>query len=392
MLLSESKYDLQCALDVFGSYCAEWKLTVNTEKTKVLIFSSGRPRKTDRYYYNGEQLEIVYEYKYLGIMFSRSGKFAKTKKYLSEQANKAMFSLLRKIRTLNLPITLQIELFNKTIKPILLYGCEVFGVENIEILERIQLKFLKYVLNLKTSTPSFMVYGESGVMPLRIDINSRIISFWTKLTDRENNPTKLSINIYLILKGLHSDNKCKSLWIENVRDLIYRNGFGHIWLHQLDFNRKWFPLAFKQKLKDEYIQNWIELVNLASSGNIYRLFKETFAQTSYFLHLTNKQIITLTKFRTRNHKFPIEIGRWKGKAISERTCQLCKKDLGDEFHYLLQCENFKNERKLYLKPYFLRFPNIIKFNQLMNITNKIELKKLCTFIDHLLKHVSARFD
>ena len=122
MLLSESKYDLQCALDVFGSYCAEWKLTVNTEKTKVLIFSSGRPRKTDRYYYNGEQLEIVNEYKYLGIMFSRSGKFAKTKKYLSEQANKAMFSLLRKIRTLNLPITLQIELFNKTIKPILLYG------------------------------------------------------------------------------------------------------------------------------------------------------------------------------------------------------------------------------------------------------------------------------
>ena len=163
MLLSESKYDLQCALDVLGSYCAEWKLTVNTEKTKVLIFSSSRPRIKDRYNYNGEQLEIVNEYKYLGIMFSRSGKFAKTKKYLSEQANKAMFLLLRKIRTLNLPITLQIELFNKTIKPILLYGCEVFGVESIEILERIQLKFLKYVLNLKTSTPSFMVYGESGL-------------------------------------------------------------------------------------------------------------------------------------------------------------------------------------------------------------------------------------
>ena len=41
-----------------------------------------------------------------------------------------------------------------------------------------------------------MVYGESDVMPLRIDINSRIISFWTKLTDRENNPQKI-VNKYI---------------------------------------------------------------------------------------------------------------------------------------------------------------------------------------------------
>ena len=96
-----------------------------------------------------------------------------------------MFSLLKRIRLLNLPITMQIELFNKTAKPILLYGCEIYGPESVETLERIQRKFLKYILNLKTSTPSFMVYGETG-MPLNIDINSRLISFWTKLIDFEN--------------------------------------------------------------------------------------------------------------------------------------------------------------------------------------------------------------
>ena len=109
----------------------------------------------------------------------------KTKKYLSEQANKAMFSLLRKIRNLNLPISLQIDLFDKMIKPILLYGSEIHGFGNIDILERVQLKFLKYILNLKASTPSFMVYGETGVTPLAIDIKTRIISFWTKITDIE---------------------------------------------------------------------------------------------------------------------------------------------------------------------------------------------------------------
>ena len=105
-----------------------------------------------------------------------------------------------------------------------------------------------------------MVYRETGIMPLNIDINSRFISFWTKLTDFKNlyDSTKLSKNIYLKLLGLHSDNKSNSLWIENVKNLITSHGFGNIWNNQFDFNRKWFTLAFKQKLKDELMQKWQE--------------------------------------------------------------------------------------------------------------------------------------
>ena len=68
--------------------------------------------------------------------------------------------LLKKIRTLSLPIDIQIDLFNKTVKPILLYGCELWGIGNIDIIERVQLKIYKQVLGLKQSTPSNMIYGE----------------------------------------------------------------------------------------------------------------------------------------------------------------------------------------------------------------------------------------
>ena len=250
VILSESRNDLQAALTVFEQYCEEWKLTVNIEKTKVLISANGKLSKYDKYFFKGERLEIVKEYKYLGIFFSKSGSFAKTKKYLSEQANKAMFSLLRKIRRLNLPISMQIDLFNKIIKPILLYGSEIYGFGNIDILERVQLKFLKYILNQKASTPSFMIYGETGVTPLVIDIKSRIISFWTKVSDIRNNQSKLSTRFYLILRSLYEDNKCNSLWMKNVKALINENGFGNIWLNQYDINRNWFQQAFRQKVKD----------------------------------------------------------------------------------------------------------------------------------------------
>ena len=33
----------------------------------------------------------------------------------------------------------------------------------------------------KSSTPNCIVYGETGVNPLQIDIDTRIISFWSTL-------------------------------------------------------------------------------------------------------------------------------------------------------------------------------------------------------------------
>ena len=102
---------------------------------------------------------------------------------MAEQANKALFSLLKKSRSLTLPFDIQIDLFNKMIKPILLYGCEIWGTGNIDILERVQLKFFKLIFNLKNTTPSYMIYGELGIRPLYVNIQKRIISFWCKLIE-----------------------------------------------------------------------------------------------------------------------------------------------------------------------------------------------------------------
>ena len=73
------------------------------------------------------------------------------------------------------------------VKPILLYGCEIWGFGNNDVLEKVHLKFCKMILNLKTSTPNYMIYGELGRYPVEIDIKIRIISFWAKLFV-ENNP------------------------------------------------------------------------------------------------------------------------------------------------------------------------------------------------------------
>ena len=89
------------------------------------------------------------EYKYLGIYFTRGGSFAKAKQHIADQANKAMFSLLKKIRAFELPLDLQLELFDKMIKPILLYGAEIWDFGICDVIERIHLKSSKCILKLK---------------------------------------------------------------------------------------------------------------------------------------------------------------------------------------------------------------------------------------------------
>ena len=59
-----------------------------------------------------------------------------------------------------------IDLFQKIsdsrIAPILLYGLEIWGMENCNIIENTHLLTLKRFLNVSTITPNVFVYGDTG--------------------------------------------------------------------------------------------------------------------------------------------------------------------------------------------------------------------------------------
>ena len=99
---SDNETDFRHALGSFKTYCDTWKLNINLTKTKNNI-RNVRPFKI-----GNEIIEIVQEYKYLGVYFTSNGLFTRTKAHIIEQANKAMFALLRKIKTLDLPYDIQI--------------------------------------------------------------------------------------------------------------------------------------------------------------------------------------------------------------------------------------------------------------------------------------------
>ncbi len=168
VLMADSSEEMQKCLDAFSIYCQKWKLTINAEKTKVVIFGGNKISKA-KYHFNLEEknIEIIDKYKYLGVYFSQSGSFLNARKHIVQQAKKAMILLYTKINNLDLPLDLQLKLFDHTVLPILTYSCEVWGYENLDIIEKVHSDFLRQSNFSKEKHPSLYVVWRVRETPVR---------------------------------------------------------------------------------------------------------------------------------------------------------------------------------------------------------------------------------
>lgn len=378
LIFAEDITSMQEALDNFAFYCDHWKLDVNIKKTKIMVFSRGRAKHSSVLKYKDTPLEFVDHYGYLGIIFSKNGKFFKARKKLVEQASRALFGVYKKITNLNLSVKCQLNLFDKMIVPILTYGSEVWGFENISILENIHLKFCKKVLKLRKSTPNCMVYGELGRFPLNIIICKRMISFWCRIV---NEPDKFSYIFYNLMFKMFQDGK-KVPWIEKIKSIFDSLGFSNIWDTQGQFlSNQWIIKAVERKLEDQFIQKWDQDIFNSPKTVSYRIFKTEFCLENYLNILPNTQRLILTKFRTGNHRLPIETGRWTNVSRNERLCtKCCDGKIGDEFHLLFECCKFRHLRIKYIDVSYWKNANTYKFSALFKSKNRKKLLNLIKFL------------
>ena len=159
VLISSSAVGFRKHLHTLQEYSTKWKLDVNTDKTKVCVF--GRDTDCQAFTWKNSTLDKVKSYKYLGVWLSKNGKFNKAREYLSNQAKKASFALLTILHRLNHPpVTLALKLYESMVAPIMCYSSEIWGFTENMNLERVELGFLKAILNLPLSSPNMAVLGE----------------------------------------------------------------------------------------------------------------------------------------------------------------------------------------------------------------------------------------
>ena len=73
VLMADSPEALQKMIDIVETYTSRWRLSLNTNKTKVMIVRSSRNAmiaRDEHWSFRNQSLEVVREYKYLGVWFT----------------------------------------------------------------------------------------------------------------------------------------------------------------------------------------------------------------------------------------------------------------------------------------------------------------------------------
>ena len=342
--------------------------------------SFGRKISPASFTLNIEQVEIVDNFKYLGVAFSRNERFITAIKENMEKGRLAMYCLRRTITEKKIPLDCQIDLFQKMIEPILLYGSEIWGFENTAMLETFRLKTIKQLLGLKMSTPSYMVYGETGLLPLESTIKKRMIAYWSRLVCGKKEKT--SLQLMNIMINDNTQNSTNYKWLKKTKMILDNTGFTYLWQQQISSPQH--LNAIKRTITDQELQHLDALCENSTKGKIYKNANITWDMNYYLKNLQHKNTISILKFRTANNKFPVETGRYNATPYNERKCPYCVNMIGDEYHYLLECKQFERQRKKLINKTYYTHPSMIKYQALLNSTDILELNKLSRFVNILM--------
>ena len=122
--------------------------------------------------------------------------------------------------------------------------------------------------------------------------------------------------------------------------------------------------------------------------NLYKYDKTT--EDYLLLNLTRYQRSIFAQFRYGILPLQIEVGRYRGVPLSDRSCQICSTAIEDEIHFLCECPAYSSTREILYKqateiePSFDNMDDIDKYVFLMSnlqksvvhyLTNALETRK-----------------
>ena len=127
-------------------------------------------------------------------------------------------------------------------------------------------------------------------------------------------------------------------WVTDLKQLLFSNGFGHVWISQGVANENLFLKAMVLRMTEIARQTWSNEICTSSKLSTYKEFK-TLLNPEKYLQVINNYFIRkqLTRFRISNQLL-IEEGRHRGIDPIDRRCKFCDMNcVENEIHFLLVC-------------------------------------------------------
>ena len=407
VLLAKSKLELQQMMKVLADFCDEYDMTVNVNKSVVVVFGSTPCQLASPIQLRGrngvrQPIPQAKEFKYLGVVMHETRGVSACAAALTAAGRRAMWAMLSKCGSCGIgSLSMKVRLFGSLVSPILGYCSEVWApavmqgarsaTQLLNVAEQcsIQWLFLRLIAGSpRRSTSRQVLLREFGCRPLVHQWLLSAVSLWNRCVSR----SRRSEND-LLVEAMKSD----ILSVGGGRD-------GDSWAHQLHSVLSRVNSGSGGLLDDVLSQMQEAFRGVAVTGSLaqhsYQLsagvvdrafdvymnacwthipanpctapsdkvtcctYEQWFAPCPFYETDRNSpeswcglvhrladvprlHLHSLLRFRLGAHCLGIATGRWHGLSRDARVCQWCG-NVDDEFHAVFECPALSEVRAKYV--------------------------------------------
>ena len=360
-LVSTSAKGLQQQLRLLEQYCARSLLTVNTTKTKVLVFRPpgklAAAARGTQFTYLGQPVVMTKSFKYLGMEFHCTKPFGPTAiGTLAEAGNRAVHAMRRRCVELGIgsPL-LHTQLFDALVRPVLSHCCEVWSPQLLSGMdhagEALHRGFLRRLLGVRASTPNLLLLAETGRFPLSVFWATLTARYWSRLVDMA--PGRLVRQAFEASLGLAQQPLPPSLghayrpWAAQVADVFESLGVAVCLQSPAGVSDTDVAAA----LQSQYTAQ-LSGAEGSKTTHYYHAVRggeaapEHWQPAAYLDQVADRpRLVRLAQLRTGSHWLRVETGRWQELERAQRTCPHCgPAAVEDEEHMALHCPQYSDIR------------------------------------------------
>ncbi|CAG5075424.1 Protein of unknown function [Cotesia congregata] len=374
---------MQKGLKALEEYCNLNELVVNTSKTKVLrVSASGKCRKKcPAFKFNGETIEVVKSYTYLGVLFTPSVVGLSTVNHAINRSKVATSTALATLAKLKADSwSGKIKLYNSLVRSTLLYQAHLWciGSDYIEMLESAHIDFFKKLLTLPKCTPGYAIRIELNIEHSAVTLLQASINWTIKILKLEDHRLP-KICLLQLLKHQKSTIRPKMLcWSQHLYDTLKTIGEEQL-LDSTDSDlwagRKEIILSkYRRHLaladRDRYARSQACQVILPTP--LFEILPEMSIRIPQ--HLI-KPIVQLRL--ASNYSCFISIANETIYLSPVKTCVFCGSGCKETIlHFLVQCTFYANLRSVYWENDNRSCSDYETLGKMLGVINKPNLRTL----------------
>ncbi|GFT59717.1 RNA-directed DNA polymerase from mobile element jockey [Trichonephila clavipes] len=172
-------------------WLTKWRIAINTDKTHAIVFRKTRSHNSPPplQIYNST-IEWTFQVKYLGLILNDNLTYKPHFEETTKKYWKKYFSLIDILgRKSKLSLKNRLFVYKQYIRPILLYGCAIWGSAgnvHIDNLQRLQNRTLRLIARAPRFLPRYILHEELRIEPIHTIIAELASDFHSSIPYHSN--------------------------------------------------------------------------------------------------------------------------------------------------------------------------------------------------------------